>query len=182
MTEFRLHVCPLCASPIEVEGGYDGPYYSWTCDHEHQLPYPLDQPARMSLAEWSDPAIRERLRSEATRRVWEQMHRQSEERREYLDSLDYRARYLDHPIKLPYWPQYRRQRWEWRQRSYTSQVHEILKRTYSEPLREHLQQHNLLFSVAMEDEMDAHLHEHRKLVNRIGFGDEFTVPIKRGDA
>jgi hypothetical protein len=180
--EFRLHVCPLCAAPVEVEdGGYDGPYYTWSCDHKAVLPYPQDQPARMTLAAYMDPVRREYLRSIATAMVWERMHEACEARRKVADAVDYEARYRDHPVKLPLWPQYRRQRHEWRQRSRTSQVSEVLKRVYSEPLREHLQQHNLLFSVQMQDEVDGLVHDIRRDLARQTYGDTFLIPLKRED-
>jgi hypothetical protein len=175
--EVRLHVCPLCAAPVEVEdGGWDDPYYEWTCTHERLVPgY---GPERMTLGEWMDPERREERRSAFTMIVWERMHRESEERRAYLADVDWAKEYLKHPTHL-YWKQYRRQRHELRH----ADVHKALKLIWSRdtPVGHALFQASP-FLFAAQAETAFATQDMRDDIDRQSYGTEFRIPLKRDDS
>jgi hypothetical protein len=156
------------------DSGWGEPYYEWTCSHKHIA----ESPERMTLAQYMDPARRETLRSMFTMREWNRMHRASEERREYLDTVDYAKKYLKHPTHL-YWKQYRRQRHELRH----ADLHRALKLIWSRdtPVGKALWQASpLLFE--MQAETAFATQDMRDDIDRQSYGTEFRIPLKRDDS
>lgn len=173
--EPHVHVCPLCATLVEVEGGYDGPYYEWFCDHNAQLGYDAE-PERVPLWVLRDSAELERRRAEWCRRIFDEQLAALRARPPLLAYLHF-GKGKD-GFELRYIPEHRRLRKEWRDLGWMGQMDVILKQQYAEPIREALNQGSMFLAAMLGEERDMQI-DMRKDLNRQAYGDTFIVPIKK---
>lgn len=183
LIQHQITACPLCASYIEVESGYDGAYYLWSCSHAH-----LADPANMGIHEFLDPERRERARARLCLNRWSELWEACEYRRAELLAEDWPRRALgdaglapesEDRRKLTWTPADRRLRARWRELASTTKFSESMKAVYIPHIREHLNRGNVFLGAWEQELMDEHISLHEQLARQT-FGGEWTVPLKRG--
>lgn len=159
-----VSVCPLCASYVEVESGWDGPEYVWSCDHE----YAVDEPGRMTVAQFVDPELRESARSENCMGEWDRHVSACYRQRIADDERDYAT--LTHALDLQYTAADRRARYDYRRLSATEKYAANLRHVYTPKIQAHLDQHRHFLAAIDQETMEAQITMHRDL-HRQTFGD-----------
>lgn len=167
MPEPSIHVCPLCATYVEVEGDYDGPHYVWGCEHGSWDREPLSVPVFV----FQNSELLEAARSAACAAAWVELRHACALERVARDKRDYSI--LTHALDLTYTPADRRARHEFRHAN--DQFNRVLKHVYAEPIREALHRGSVFLAASLAESRDAHIQAHRAIC-RIAYGDDSALP------
>jgi len=161
--DLRVHICPLCASYVEVDGGYDGPEYTWGCSHERLV----REPGRINVADYLSPTYREQERSRLCWEEWKVALAAYRYKREDYDKPFDPT--LDHPCGLTYTPADRRKRHEFRHSPHTERYSAIMKHLYAEPIRKALHSNSMFLAASLGEQRDARI-DICRTINRTVFG------------